>query len=460
MRRAKTFFAVVSLFFLLMGKNGEAADSGIIQLGVMTFISKADGVSNQQAGAITDVVTRHLAGSRTIAVLERERLSAIGREHRFNMSGLVDTNTAVELGRLAGLQYMLLGTVTAFRNETSESFSSSYDSWTRKVRVTLDARVVDVTTGEIVLSMSENRSAEKTNSRHKDKYGVRGSSGHPSSAEVGMIAIEAAASRLASRLRDELGEQPYVIAQNGGKVHISLGVNQGVKNGNQYLVYADGAEVRDPVDGTVIDRGKIPLAIVKVSKPQGDYSVCDIVSERDAPGAIQPRHKLVSITGSEARRMQKEWQKSKKAQKPAQKGVWEQTVGDSSGSAIPVPQSLQVFNEPVLPAPSSTPPQLKRPLENQSTDPAKVIATYPLPSGEANLLRIAHVNARKLSGKKAYDTYTGLADSYNGDYFAAYRAGEIALSMGKKGDARTWYDKALSINPEYKPAQSSRQKLK
>jgi curli biogenesis system outer membrane secretion channel CsgG len=453
MRKGKTIFAVLSLFFLLMGKSAEGAEDAI-RLGVMAFVSKADGVSSQQAGAITDVVARHLSGSRTIAVIERDRLGTIGREHKLNMSGLVDTNMAVELGKLAGLQYMLLGTVTAFRNETSESFSSSYDSWTRKVRVTLDARVVDVTTGEVVLSLSESRSAEKTNSRHKDKYGVRGSSGYPDSAGVVASAIESAASRLASRLRNELGEQPYVIAQNGGKVHISLGVNQGVKNGNQYLVYADGAEVRDPVDGTVIDRGKVPLAIVKVSKPQGDYSVCDIVSERDAPGAIQPRHKLVSISGSEARRLQKEWQKSKKAQKPAQEGVWEQTVGDPSGTAIPV--SSRAAKEPELPAP----PQPKLSLENQSTDPAKVIATYPLPSGEVNLLRIAHVNARKLSGKKAYDTYTELADAYNGDYLAAYRAGEIALSMGKKDDARGWYDKALAINPEYKPAQNSRQKLK
>ncbi|MDR2137786.1 MAG: CsgG/HfaB family protein, partial [Synergistaceae bacterium] len=349
MRKVKVFFVIVSLFLLLMAGHGEAADSDVLRLGVMTFVSKADGVSNQQAGAITDVVTRHLAGSKTIAILERERLGAIGREHKFNMSGLVDTNMAVELGKLAGLQYMLLGTVTGFRNETSESFSSKYDSWTRKVRVTLDARVVDVTTGEVVLSMSESRSAEKTNSRRKDKHGTRGSSGYPDSAGVSASAIEMAASRLASRLRNELGEQPYIIAKNGGKVHISLGVNQGVKNGNQYLVYAEGSEVRDPVDGTVIDRGKIPIAIVEVSKPQGDYSICEIVEERGDSDTIQPRQKLVSISRSEARRLQKDWKKAKKTQKPAEKGVWEQTLGDPSESAIPVPKALQASREPEPP---------------------------------------------------------------------------------------------------------------
>jgi tetratricopeptide (TPR) repeat protein len=194
---------------------------------------------------------------------------------------------------------------------------------------------------------------------------------------------------------------------------------------------------------------------VKVSTPQGDYSVCEIVEERSEPGSIQPKHKLVSISGSEARRLQKEWQKTKKDQKPTRQEVWQQTVGDPSDSALPLPQSMRNSEPPEPPVLL----QPKRPLENQSTDPAKVVATYPIPSGEVNLLRIAHINARKLSGKNAYDKYTELAEAYDGDYLAAYRAGEIALSMGKKDDAREWYDKALAINPEYEPAVKSRQKL-
>jgi hypothetical protein len=361
------------------------------------------------------------------------------------MSGLVDTKMAVELGKLAGLQYMLLGSVTGFNNETSESFSSSIDSWTRKVRVTLDARVVDVTTGEVVLTLSESRTAEKTNSRYKTKYGVSGSSGYPDSGGVRTEAIESAASRLAARLRSELGEQPYVIAQNGNKVHISLGVNQGVRSGNQYLVYADGAAVRDPFGGTVLDQGKVPIAIIKVSVPQGDFSVCDILDERAGPGSIQPRYKLVSLSDRDARRMRGEWEKARKerAKNPPPKETWVESIGGGNSSSR---------------TPSS-PRQSSRPLENQSTDPSKVISTYSLSSGEANVRRIAHVNAQKLSGKRAYDQYVELANSYSGDYLAAYQAGRIAQQLKRNDDARTWYDKALGINPEYKPAQSSRQRL-
>ncbi|MDR1377213.1 MAG: tetratricopeptide repeat protein, partial [Synergistaceae bacterium] len=112
-------------------------------------------------------------------------------------------------------------------------------------------------------------------------------------------------------------------------------------------------------------------------------------------------------------------------------------------------------------APARLSPTLasNRPVENASTDPVKVISTYGLPPGEANIRRIAHINARKLSGQKAYGQYVELVDSYNGDYLAAYQAGQLAQQLKKNDDAKAWYDKALQINPGYRPAQDARQKI-
>ena len=45
------------------------------------------------------------------------------------------------------------------------------------------------------------------------------------------------------------------------------------------------------------------------------------------------------------------------------------------------------------------------------------------------------------------------------DYLAAFRAGEIARSMKKKDDARTWFERALDINPDYVPAQRALSRL-
>jgi hypothetical protein len=99
MQRRK-WCGLIAVFFILTfwGASALAADD-IVRVGVMEFLSKASGVTDQQADAIRDIFTRYLANSKSIAVLERERLlSAVGAEVKFGASGLVDPSMAVEIG--------------------------------------------------------------------------------------------------------------------------------------------------------------------------------------------------------------------------------------------------------------------------------------------------------------------------------------------------------------------------
>ncbi|GHT01258.1 hypothetical protein AGMMS50276_28890 [Synergistales bacterium] len=92
---------------------------------------------------------------------------------------------------------------------------------------------------------------------------------------------------------------------------------------------------------------------------------------------------------------------------------------------------------------------------NNSTD-AKVINSYPLPPKDKNTLGIQHRGTWKLYSQKKYkEAYAGfskLAKDYDGNYLSAYWAGESALKLKKNDDARTWFKRALEINPNYKPA--------
>ncbi|GHV37499.1 hypothetical protein FACS1894187_14380 [Synergistales bacterium] len=92
---------------------------------------------------------------------------------------------------------------------------------------------------------------------------------------------------------------------------------------------------------------------------------------------------------------------------------------------------------------------------NNSTD-AKVINSYPMPPKDKNTLGIQHRGTWKLYSQKKYkEAYAGfskLAKDYAGNYLSAYWAGESALKLKKNDDARTWFKRALEINPNYKPA--------
>ena len=85
---------------------------GMVRIGIIKFNSKAPALMEREAAAITDMCSRFLSVQGKIAVLERDRLEAVIREHRLALSGMIDPETAVRIGRLAGCQYILMGAVT------------------------------------------------------------------------------------------------------------------------------------------------------------------------------------------------------------------------------------------------------------------------------------------------------------------------------------------------------------
>ena len=106
-------------------------------------------------------------------------------------------------------------------------------------------------------------------------------------------------------------------------------------------------------------------------------------------------------------------------------------------------------------------------IKSASIDPAAIVGKYPIAPGEVNVRRIRHINAQRLINsqrradwRRAYDAYVELAGSYSGDYLAAYQAGEAARKLGNINNARTWYDKALEINPNFQPATDAKAGLK
>ena len=111
-------------------------------------------------------------------------------------------------------------------------------------------------------------------------------------------------------------------------------------------------------------------------------------------------------------------------------------------------------------ATSEKPSGLTMSYENQSTDPDDVIKTYGLPVDKAKKLRQKHKDLILAGNKKiAYDGYIDLLNSYDKDYLAAFRAGEVAQNINDFENAKIWYEKALEINPEYQPAQKAIAKL-
>ena len=128
------------------------------RIAVIEFKNKAD---NQWwfhggAEAAQDVFVTELVKSGKFRVVEREQLAALMQEKGLTLSGDVDPSTAVKVGKLLGVNYLLTGSVTEYGAQKKGAHGGGFGGLpgfnVGKTTFTaaLNARLIDTSTGEIV----------------------------------------------------------------------------------------------------------------------------------------------------------------------------------------------------------------------------------------------------------------------------------------------------------------------
>lgn len=98
---------------------------------------QGQGVSESEAQTLTDRLRSRLVNTNAFHVLEREQMDEILKEQGFQQSGCVSDECLVEIGRLVGVEQMVGGSIG--------KIGQTY---------TLDLRIIDVTSGRIVKTVS------------------------------------------------------------------------------------------------------------------------------------------------------------------------------------------------------------------------------------------------------------------------------------------------------------------
>lgn len=111
---------------------------------------------------ISDMLVDELVNDGTYSVYERKMLDKVLAEQDFSNSDRADSATAAKIGKMAGLQAMITGSVTTFGFEDKETKVGgggwgggkfgigSFGKKEGKAIVQITARIVDVNTGEIL----------------------------------------------------------------------------------------------------------------------------------------------------------------------------------------------------------------------------------------------------------------------------------------------------------------------
>jgi len=255
---------------------------------------------------ISDLLVKYLVKDGTYSVIERKALDKILAEQNFSNSDRANPNSAAKIGKLLGVDAIIVGSITEFGNETKNTKIGGaggglggfglggFGHKNSKAIVALDARIVDIDTGEILaVAEGKGESARSSTSLlggggNWHGFGAGGADfgssdfqntiiGEATKAAVEQMSTEVIAgnTKLTTRTIVVSG---LVAAVDGGQIVLNVGGKAGVKVGDQLNVERVTKEIKDPATGQVLRRMSTPVGVVKVTDVDDVSSVCTAVS--------------------------------------------------------------------------------------------------------------------------------------------------------------------------------------
>jgi curli biogenesis system outer membrane secretion channel CsgG len=230
--------------------------------------------------AIEDWLVNGLVESGQFRVMERQQLQSVLQEQGLSLSGAVDEKTAVKVGKLLGCQLVLFGAVTDFSVKKSGAgvgYFVGVDVSTTKVEGTLNVRLVNTTTAEIIFVATE-----KGEDSHSKVF-VAGTGGgvdwdEGSAHKIFEPAVKNIVTKIVNKtaaIKDSLGAaaalEGKVAKVSEGKIYISIGSTDGVKEGDTYSVFRLGEKITDPDTGKVLGQDKTRIGTYTVTKIAGEH---------------------------------------------------------------------------------------------------------------------------------------------------------------------------------------------
>ncbi len=255
---------------------------------------------------VSDLLVKRLVQDGTYSVIERKAMDKILAEQNFSNSDRANPNSAAKIGKLLGVDAIIVGSITQFGNETKNTGVGGaggglggfglggFKHKNSKAIVTLDARIVDIDTGEIMaVADGKGESSRSSTSMlggggNWHGFGAGGvdfgSSDFQNTiiGEAVKLAVDqmstgviAGAPKLQARTIKVEGVVAFV---EMGKVVLNVGAKNGIKVGDHMSVERVSQEIKDPTTGKVLRRMSTEVGKIEISDVDDISAVGKVVS--------------------------------------------------------------------------------------------------------------------------------------------------------------------------------------
>lgn len=259
---------------------------------------------------IADLLVRHLVQDGTYSVIERKAMDKILAEQNFSNSDRANPNSAAKIGKILGVDAIIVGSVTQFggENQNTNVGGGGGGYWgahglggfshkKSKAICVVDARIVNIDTAEIMgVADGKGESSRESTSLlggGGNWHGWGGGAVDFGSSDFQQTIIGEAVNAAVTQMSDGLvGDAPklqartvtvegVVAAVDGGQVVLNVGGKAGLKVGDQLTVQRVTKEIKDPSTGQVIRRLTSPVGVIRLTDVDDISAVGTPVSGSD-----------------------------------------------------------------------------------------------------------------------------------------------------------------------------------
>ena len=252
--------------------------------------------NNRIGKQASDILNARLTDSGKFIVLERTDAALIDEEVQPGLgNGVIETTEkdgkkTTVFASQKSLQnkdslspradYLIIGSISEYGRATTSDVGIFSRNKIQKAKVTVNIRLVNTKTKQIIFSQEATGEATSEASR---TFGVGKTAGYD--AQLDDNALSAAISKLVSNVMENLLDAPwqaYLLAEDNGVYFLSGGKEQGIKKSDTFDVLAKGKQVKNPQTGLFVELPGRKVAEIQIidfaGKGENALSLASVIS--------------------------------------------------------------------------------------------------------------------------------------------------------------------------------------
>jgi curli biogenesis system outer membrane secretion channel CsgG len=215
-----------------------------LRVGIVDFMNKTSYGAGRLGSSASDILTTELFKTGAFIIVERAQLKQVLGEQALGQTGAVNPETAAQAGKVLGLNALVTGSVSQFGVSTGGADYGIYKQKVQTAKCTVDVRVVDASTGQLLFADSGKGEFER---KAQEVLGLGTRAGYDET--LGQEALRSSITKFMDNLVQQLQNVEWsgrIASVSGSDIYINVGRDVGLKMGDTLIVQTLGKEIYDP----------------------------------------------------------------------------------------------------------------------------------------------------------------------------------------------------------------------